>query len=690
MTDSRLPVASGGEIVEFDPRVSSPVVRRGLDRLAAIMAAPRTPVHYWSYWGYGAKSAIEPSRRPRADRVRAEDIPQELIDRFQWVCWDWAWHGNKWRKPPLSPITGAAASEMDPRTWASFDQARAFATRHGLPGIGFVLTEDDPFVIVDIDECRDPQTGNLEAWADWIVLDLHSYTEVSPSGRGLHVLVRGALTENERYLRNVRPEMYDTEQFFAVTGQHVVGTPRAIMKPQIMLSNVNRYPSDSASDPLELESISSLTHPVFMDDLILVSCWDGKVHALDVGTGSERWDFHAGGRNGPAVAASNGVAYIGNDIGELAAVAARTGEITWQFRASASIRRITPIDNVIYVRSWKENGFGPVLLDTITILDAATGAVLRRFDGVGSYMDPSPLNSHGFVFITDGGGVLHALRPGSGDEVWCAPLSIGGEFSIAERTVGNSIFGVSTDQIFSIDSRTGRMNWRRELPGFATFNPILVDPASRTLAYTRFEDEGLFVLDTETGEDRWQFDEADWLWPAVASDQSIFVTEGETSVVALDLATGWERWLFQIPTNSGSQPLVACDGLLYLGEPSCKDDWVFAVDEAQGALVWEDAGCLLKIEHGLAFVGRRHGGLSALDARTGAERWELMPPGAAGNAHASDGHFLWGGESEYWSRMYNEHDGEQGVYSGRLEALKITHDQLFIATDHALHVFQLD
>ena len=57
----------------------------------------------------------------------------------------------------------------------------------GLRGVGFVLTETDPFVAIDIDNCV--SAGELSPEAQVIVNCVHSYTEISPSGHGLRILV---------------------------------------------------------------------------------------------------------------------------------------------------------------------------------------------------------------------------------------------------------------------------------------------------------------------------------------------------------------------------------------------------------------------------------------------------------------------------------------------------------------------
>jgi len=109
---------------------------------------------------------------------------------------------------------------------------------HGYEGIGFVFTRDDPFCGVDLDHCRDSETGALEPWAKDIVQELDSYTEISPSGKGLHILVRGQLPDGRS--RKGKVEIYTHERYFTITGRHLQGTPRMIELRQEQLITLRR------------------------------------------------------------------------------------------------------------------------------------------------------------------------------------------------------------------------------------------------------------------------------------------------------------------------------------------------------------------------------------------------------------------------------------------------------------------
>ena len=97
-----------------------------------------------------------------------ENIPEQLSERPQWVCWRLEEREGKTTKVPYVPGTDRWASSTDLMTWATFSEASA-AYEAGNPlayhGIGFVFSSADPFVGIDLDDCRDPDSGKISPWA---------------------------------------------------------------------------------------------------------------------------------------------------------------------------------------------------------------------------------------------------------------------------------------------------------------------------------------------------------------------------------------------------------------------------------------------------------------------------------------------------------------------------------------------
>jgi len=163
--------------------------------------------------------------------IDASLVPERLADLEQWICWQETERDGKATKVPIKPYhtNGTPnASTTESANWRDLESALAFheSDRVRTNGIGFVFASATPIVGVDLDDCRDPTTGELASWAQDIVDRLDSYTEVSPSGCGVHVIVDGELPAGRNRRDNV--EMYDEARFFTVTTDHVQGTPKSL------------------------------------------------------------------------------------------------------------------------------------------------------------------------------------------------------------------------------------------------------------------------------------------------------------------------------------------------------------------------------------------------------------------------------------------------------------------------------
>jgi putative DNA primase/helicase len=178
------------------------------------------------------------SARPQPLPVVVENIPGALKEIPHWLVWkyideiDPETGAVDWDKPPMS-AKGGPGSSTNRKTWTDFATAlRYYRDRH-MDGLGFVLHhngEDRRIVAIDLDKCRDQETGVIEKWALKIIRALNSYTEVSPSGTGIRIFVCGALPPHGMLNgRKKGPvEAYEKGRYVTVTGQHIDGTPAAI------------------------------------------------------------------------------------------------------------------------------------------------------------------------------------------------------------------------------------------------------------------------------------------------------------------------------------------------------------------------------------------------------------------------------------------------------------------------------
>ncbi|MBY0262108.1 MAG: hypothetical protein K2Q20_07170 [Phycisphaerales bacterium] len=170
-------------------------------------------------------------------------IPAALRERDQWVCWRYEEKNGKRTKVPINPRTGRRASVTTPSDWTSFDKAVAGSNVQDCDGVGFVFTADDPFCGIDLDGCID-EAGMIVPAAREIVDSFNSYTEVSPSGRGVKMFIRASKPEGSGCRSKAiagfkETEVYDRDRFFTVTGRRLPGTHLEVAARQAELEGLS-------------------------------------------------------------------------------------------------------------------------------------------------------------------------------------------------------------------------------------------------------------------------------------------------------------------------------------------------------------------------------------------------------------------------------------------------------------------
>lgn len=152
-----------------------------------------------------------------------EGVPALLKARSQWVVWRSEDTDRGVTKVPYRPHrSNARASTRDADHWSDYATASRVAREHaGITGVGFVLTADDPFVGIDLDDVIDPETGAVAGIAARAIRRIDTYTEVSPSGAGVHLILEGTL-EGLTGRKHGPVEIYEEGRYLTVTG-HVLG-----------------------------------------------------------------------------------------------------------------------------------------------------------------------------------------------------------------------------------------------------------------------------------------------------------------------------------------------------------------------------------------------------------------------------------------------------------------------------------
>lgn len=187
-----------------------------------------------------------------------DEIPAELKALTNWVVYRVEERvdasGERKRTKIPYQINGHFAKTNQPDTWNSFQACVDAAATDKYNGIGFVFT-NTAYVGIDLDHVYDEVSG-LEPWAADLIRRIASYTELSASGDGVHIIVRGVLPDGRR--RKQRVEMYDrsSPRYFVFTGNHFPGTPTAIEERSVELAAIH---AECVADP---PFTSSQTAPI--------------------------------------------------------------------------------------------------------------------------------------------------------------------------------------------------------------------------------------------------------------------------------------------------------------------------------------------------------------------------------------------------------------------------------------------
>lgn len=207
--------------------------------------------------------AIEDILRDRLTNT-PNDFPEAFVERDAWVPWsdmgrkqpDASGYFDVQRAREEGEEKINTQSWSDPRIWTDFETANAQVIKDDIKGIGFVLQKQDdpydedpdPFVVVDYDKVRDPETGEMHPIVREHIERAGSYTDISTSGTGVHICGIGELPDGVKTITDDLPacegfpdaeiEVYDGKRFMAMTGDRIEGTPDDAQDVQGFVDNI--------------------------------------------------------------------------------------------------------------------------------------------------------------------------------------------------------------------------------------------------------------------------------------------------------------------------------------------------------------------------------------------------------------------------------------------------------------------
>lgn len=144
--------------------------------------------------------------------MRYDNIPVELKELNKWVLYRLYWDNSrsKYDKKPFNARTGGFAQSNNPNTWCDYETAIGVVDLYD--GLGFMLGEGIFGVDIDGVELHDPVVRE-------VLTTLNSYAEISPSGKGIHVICLGKKPKGA--CRKANFECYEQGRFFTVTGNKI-------------------------------------------------------------------------------------------------------------------------------------------------------------------------------------------------------------------------------------------------------------------------------------------------------------------------------------------------------------------------------------------------------------------------------------------------------------------------------------
>lgn len=150
-----------------------------------------------------------------------ENIPEELQQIQNWVLWRAEWNEKRkqFDKVPYQANGKDKADSTNSHTWGPFKNIKE-AYLNGIgEGIGFVLSDNDPYCVIDIDGLE--SVDILPALAQEIT-DL-SYAELSPSGTGIHVWMKYKHNNDKLKNKNTKLgyEIYSSKRFITYTAESI-------------------------------------------------------------------------------------------------------------------------------------------------------------------------------------------------------------------------------------------------------------------------------------------------------------------------------------------------------------------------------------------------------------------------------------------------------------------------------------
>jgi outer membrane protein assembly factor BamB len=290
--------------------------------------------------------------------------------------------------------------------------------------------------------------------------------------------------------------------------------------------------------------------PAIAGGTVYVGSHDGRLYALDLATGKERFRYQAAGEIHSSPAVRDGVVYVGDEAGTFHAVDARTGARRWAFKTGGAV---TSSANFAVDGSRARAVFGSYD-NFLYAVDTKSGELAWKLE-TESYVHATPAIAGGVVYVAGCDGFLRSVRASDGRELGKVPL---GGYAAASAAIaqGRAFVGTFQNEVLAIDVDRLAVGWRFQ--DAAHEFPFYASPAvGSSSVVVGGRDKRVRALDAKTGKERWSFTTPARVdaSPVIAGDR-VVAASLSGDLYLLSLATGKQLWHYAAGAPLAASPSV--------------------------------------------------------------------------------------------------------------------------------------
>ena len=310
-----------------------------------------------------------------------------------------------------------------------------------------------------------------------------------------------------------------------------------------------------------------ISSPAVSGGVVFMGSTDGNFYAVDLESGAQRWKYEAKSRITSSPAVSDGLVYFGAYDGNFYAVDAATGQLKWKFQTAGERRyagkhlhgaqpaaETMPDPFDFYLSSpvvWKGGVFFGSGDGNIYALNAATGVLTWKFK-TGDVVHASPAIADGELFIGSWDSYFYALDVATGKQKWRFKTGEDPDIhnqvgiqSSAAVVDGIVYFGCRDSNFYALDAATGQKKWAFSNHGSWVISSPAVQDGK---VYFATSDSGLFYsLNAKTGSPIFSLKFQGWPMfssPAIAG-KMLYIGSHTGKLIAIDLVAQKTSWMFE-------------------------------------------------------------------------------------------------------------------------------------------------